>query len=977
TRRACRAMREALHRRSGAKAILLPSIRPLGDVDEDEALLSPDTGLATDAALALDLPRAITGLERRLILTELVLKWMQASGMSSEAVTDADGEQMYGVTYSARAHHAARLAGELARLMDAVDNEQADLSGLTSLAPDRFAEHWQRTLTFLAIITEEWPKLLEERGALAPYVRRNRLMQAETRRLAASPPEGPVIAEGSTGTVPATAELLETVARLEQGAVVLPGLDLELDEDSWQSLTRDGGHPEHPQYGLKLLLDRMGLERADVAVLDGDGDGARARLASEIMRPSGTTGRWSRLGGGEIARAIEGVVRVDAANEHEEAEAVALMLRAAAEDPGMTAALVTPDRTLARRVCARLATWELSIDDSAGRPLSATPPGVFFDHIIEAAAHDSPVAALSLLKHPFTRLGRAPGTIRRAVRRIELAVWRQPGVPPGLHGLSAAVGRAELRAGADEHVPRPLRRLRPGDWEEMRMLADDADRAFAPLRALTGAAATAAFAAAHIQVAEALARDEDGRADTLWAGEPGEALARFFAELAQHVDDGPEISASDYPELYRTLVAGLAARPRREAHPRLFIWGQLEARLQQPDAVILAGLNEGTWPRAEDSDAWLNRAMRDAVGLSAPERRIGLAAHDFAQLLGAVQVFLVRSGKQDGAPTVPSRWLQRLDAVLEAAGTKPLSAASWTAWARARDLADPIPKAERPSPCPPVESRPRKLSVTRIEKWIANPYDIFARNILGLSPVEEIAGAPDARLRGHVIHEALNRFARRFSTALPNDVAGELMREAGALFAEFGGHAGVRAFWEPQFARFAEWFAATEPERRAGITHVHSELNGEMAVGDSFTLTARADRIDMGGDGRVSIYDYKTGAPPRKSDLEQLRAPQLPLEAAIVAAGGFESLGPAQVARLAHIRVLGSGEDGEQTDAPGDPSALAEETLGKLRELVTTYDNPAQPYEALRRKRFNYRFDDYAHLARLDEWLDETGEGED
>ncbi|MGE0610736.1 MAG: double-strand break repair protein AddB [Hyphomicrobiales bacterium] len=979
TRRACRAMREALHRQAGTPALLLPSIRPLGDVDEDAALLASEAALAADPELALELPPAIAGLERTLLLSELVLAWMRRAGAASEGVTDIDGGGLYDMALSARPHHAAQLAAELARLMDAVDNEQADLSGVAGLVPGQFASHWQRTLEFLEIVTQNWPAVLEERGALAPYVRRNRLMEAETRRLAANPPPGPVIAAGSTGTVPATARLLATVAGLERGAVVLPGLDMQLDEESWRSLTEGEGHPDHPQYGLKLLLDRLGIARAAVGVLGHDGRvRARAKLVSEIMRPSGSTARWRDLGGDaarDIAEGARGIHRIDTTSEQEEAEAVALILRRAAEEPDRSAALVTPDRILARRVSARLAKWDLYVDDSAGRPVTSTPPGVFLDLIVEAVAAQTPLAALALLKHPLARLGEEPALVRAAARGIEIAVWRGTPMPPAISGLADAVARA--REEDDGYRPRAVRQLSKRDWRLMTVVAQRFEAAFAPLLAMTGEANPAAFAQAHVAVAEALAAGPNGQPRALWSSEAGEALALFFADFLQLRDRGPAIGLADYPELFRTLLRGLAIRPRREAHPRLFIWGQLEARLQQPDTVILAGLNEGTWPATADADHWLSRPMRAAVGLAAPERRVGLAAHDFAQLMGAGEVYLVRSDRLDGAPTVPSRWLQRLDAVLHVAQVRDaLRLGPWSGWLRSRDNVEPAPRAARPEPRPPLAARPRRLSVTRIEKWIANPYDIYAADILKLRPLDPLAGAPDARLKGSVIHDALNRFAEKFPGTLPPDIAGELLAEADALFEAFGADAGVRAFWRPQFERFARWFAATEAGRRADVARVHSELRGEMAVGNDFTLSARADRIDARDDGSLVIYDYKTGAPPSKKSLETLRAPQLPLEAAIAAAGGFPGLGRAQVARLCHIRVLGRGADGEETDVPGAPSALAGQALDELHRLLEAYGEETTPYRALRRPGFDYRFDDYAHLARLDEWLDDTA-GED
>ncbi len=283
---------------------------------------------------------------------------------------------------------------------------------------------------------------------------------------------------------------------------------------------------------------------------------------------------------------------------------------------------------------------------------------------------------------------------------------------------------------------------------------------FTPTRRLTRAAT---LAEAHSAAAEALARDSAGSSSGLWQGDAGEALSVLFAELIA-AKPTPQLTAKDYAPFYRSLVAGRVARPRAPAHPRLFIWGPLEARLQQPDVVILGSLNEGVWPRPQEASPWLSRPMAEELGLPPPERRIGLSAHDFAQALSAPTVYLTRAIKVDGVPTVPSRWLQRFTALVEAAGLddKRASAEPFVAWARHRDESSTFQPAPRPMPCPPVAARPRRLSVSRIERMLANPYDVYARDILKLQPLGDLGAEPDARLRGTIVHAALHEFTAKY-----------------------------------------------------------------------------------------------------------------------------------------------------------------------------------------------------------------------
>ena len=285
----------------------------------------------------------------------------------------------------------------------------------------------------------------------------------------------------------------------------------------------------------------------------------------------------------------------------------------------------------------------------------------------------------------------------------------------------------------------------------------------------------------------------------------------------------------------------------------------------------------------------------------------------------------------------------------------------------------PIPA---PKPCPPVAARPRKLGASRIETLIANPYAIFAERICGLEKLAPLGHQPDAALRGMIVHEALSRFAQRFPHDLPVDIAGEVMKAANDFFDDLNGSPRVRAFWRPRLERFASWFAETEPARRGGVTGQLSEVNGGLTIeapAGPFELTARADRIDLSPQGIV-ITDYKTGTLPTATEVKAGRKPQLPLEAAIALAHGFGPLqaeddGELYVAALRYIKATGGMPAGEEkTVLANDVAAVAQQCFANLVKLIARFDDPATPYAALRRAGFDYRYDDYAQLARVDEW---------
>jgi ATP-dependent helicase/nuclease subunit B len=633
-------------------------------------------------------------------------------------------------------------------------------------------------------------------------------------------------------------------------------------------------------------------------------------------------------------------------------------------------------------VSARLAVWNLRVDDMGGMPFARTRAGAFLDLVALAAEKDfAPVALMALLKHPFCRLGLTAIEMRRGAQALELAAFRAPYFGNGLDGIATAIDQAHARSWQHSAV----RRMREDDWQAARDLVDRLQSAFAPITAQSASSkpvSVQALAAAHYAAAENLVRTtEAADGSVLRQGEAGEWATQFFASLIDPNLSAPQMPAAEYPDFYRTLVAEKNIRPRTAPHPRLSICDPFEARLQQADLVILGALNEATWPRAADPGPWLNRPMRQTLGLPAPEERIGQSAHDFTSLLAAPRVALTRAAKVDGAPTVPSRWLLRLQALVAGMKLELKSEKPWLAWAQARSAIGNVQPVPAPEPRPLLAARPRKLSVTAIETWIANPYGIFARHILGLDVLPALGAPPSASLRGQIAHEVLGRFAQKYPQALPGDVAGALTAVAQQVFADYTGNPRVAAFWSQRFVRFAQWFAETEGSRRAGMTATLAEVSGKLVLaspGGPFTLTARADRIDVGPRGLV-ITDYKTAQGVKELATKALdgRSPQLPLEAAIAAGNGFANVPRVPVAQLRYISTSGGEPPGQDIPVGADDvAALAAAALDGLTRLIAVFDKEATPYKAIRRARFQYKYDDYAHLARVAEWSADSGEEE-
>lgn len=951
TARAVRSLREAFLRLSGGRPILLPRMAPLGDVDGDEISLMMDG--VTGKAGGLDLPPAIGPLRRQLLLARAI-----AAAGDRFAKTRAQ---------------AARLARELAKLLDQTQTEMVGFDRLHSLVPADYAEHWQVTLSFLSIIVDQWPTILAAEGAVDPAQERNNRLLAYAEALKAAPPAHPIIAAGSTGSIPATAELLATIARLPTGSVVLPGLDRDCDDATWAALD-----DAHPQFGLKQLIDRIGVTRADVAdwpLAPGIASScppARIALMKEALRPAGTTEAWRDLDGLDPT-VLDGVTRIDATTPQEEAGIIALILRQALETPGQTAALVTPDRNLARRVATELRRWDVRVDDSAGRPLAQTPVGSYLRLIMDTAVQGAPIPLLSLLKHPMAGGGWPAGQMRRQARLLETAVLRGPRPPAGLDGL-----RQTIRVHASEAMEKRRRITNPAIRDDLLALVDRVEAAMGELcRAVADGdeRPLSDWLRLHVGAAEALAALEgEAGSDRLWRDKDGEAAAGFIDELREAADGYPPLGGKDYAGLMEVLIAGRAVRPAFGLHPRLHVLGLMEARLQQFDVMVLAGLNEGTWPPAPPPDPWMSRPMRRDFGLPAPERMVGQAAHDFASACGAKTLYLTRSERVEGTPTVPSRWLLRLDTVLDKAGLRGRIEAGgdyWRALWQALDRPARVRPCPAPAPRPPVSARPRRLSVTQIETWMRDPYAIYAAKVLDLSALEPIDADPGAAERGEIIHKALDLFVQRFPDAMPPDPVGELLSIGRGVFGDLLDQPGVAAFWWPRFEKVADWFVTQEMERRRTIKPLATEVTGRVTLqgpGGPFILTAKADRIDRTPTGGVVLVDYKTGTPPTGKEVRLGKAPQLPLEALIAAEGGFEGVKAAKVDGLEYWRLSGGDPAGTILALKDDAASLAAEAREGLDYLIRTFDDPDTAYHSQPRPAWAPKYTDYAHLARIKEW---------
>ncbi|MFG1477058.1 double-strand break repair protein AddB [Xanthobacter sp. V4C-4] len=963
TRRACRLFAEALRVAAKTEALLLPRIVPLGDVDEDALAFCEDAPL-------LAAPHAIAPVHRRLVLASLVGRWRD---------TLKAGEGRAAVAAGPAATLA--LADELAALFDDLSTAGVPVSRLDGLTPRELDPYFEISLDFVRIARAGFDAYLAAAGLVEPAVRRDALVDAEARRLAGlGAAAGPVIAGGSTGSMPATARLLTAISRLPRGAVVLPGLDLEL-EDSAFALLADplDGAPDHPQYGLARLLRTLGITRADVdplAVSSG-----RELLLSEAMRQAETSDLWAllpdRLPEATRAEASAGLTIVEADDPRQEALAVALLLREALDRPGATAALVTPDRDLARRVVSEMARFGVALDDSAGTPLGEAPVGRLARLVAQVAAEAcAPVPLFALLSHPLAGFGLDPALKAEALAALELAALRGPRPRAGVAGLRAALEACDPDAfrGAD-----PRRRLTDAALHRAGLLVDQLEAALSDLSALAGRSGPLplpALVAAHRAAVEAIC----GPLDEADEDPARAALARAFGAVGEAAAVGPDLTLADYADAVSSLIGDAMVRPEGERHMRLRILGPLEARLVQVDRVVLGSLVEGAWPQQGETDPWLSRPMRLDLGLDLPERRIGLSSHDFVQAFGAAEVMLTYAGKVGGTQSVPSRFLKRLETVLgpELAAAARARGSRWKAAAVALDVAPPVPRATRPAPAPPLALRPRRLTVTEIETFLRDPYSIFARHVLRLQPLDPLDAAPGAAERGSALHAALGAFTAEFPRTLPPDALERLLAHGRAAFAPLAVFPAEHAVWWARFQRVAGFVVEFERRRRMRCETIVAETPGQIDLplarlspgAASFRLAGRADRIEVMRDGTLAILDYKTGTAPTARQVASL-SPQLALEAAMATRGAFREVPPLPVSEITYVELKGGAAGGEEKPIrykDRTPTDVAETALEGLLSLLAAFEDEAQGYRSLAAPQWQGGFGDYDHLARVREW---------
>ncbi|MGG7517896.1 double-strand break repair protein AddB [Allorhizobium undicola] len=995
TRRAVRVLRAEFVEVLGGRAAILPQIRPLGEAEEDSGFFDADT------PALLDLNPPISNTVRLLELAQLILAWRNKL---PEIVRSIHADTP--LVAPASPADAVWLARALVELIDAVETEERDWADLEKLDAQNFASWWQLTLAFLGIASAFWPARLEELNRSSPVRHRNALLREMRDRLAHLPTDAPVIVAGSTGSIPAASELIVSVSKLPQGVIVLPGLDQSMPEDHWQWVGGEqppGLPPEptartHPQYGLHRLLGKLHVLRRDVEVLEAADAHLkdRAEIISRALAPAKATDDWTRwredFGASRIEAAFADVSLIEAANEREEAIAIAVAIRLALEEEGADgqsrAALITPDRNLARRVASELTRFGILADDSAGTPFSATPQGTLMALLLEAILRPGdPVAIVSLLKHPLARFGLDEQAFRKAADALEVIALRGGTAPLDIAELQPLFDQALADLAEARHVPVWQSAVAQEDVALARDLAGRIAQAVEPLAGhvlaredgsrFTSRLTLKDWAARSGRVLEAVVKDERQDLAPLWADEAGDVLARLLGEImetdGQMSADGPQ-----WIDIMAALTASESVKPKALRNPRVFIFGALEARLQSVDTMILGGMNEGSWPGTTTNNPFLSRGMKTDMGLEPPERQIGQLAHDFEMANGTKRLIYSRALRQGSAPTVASRFLKRLLALggTGFASTLKSRGEHFRHFAEMLDQGPPQKPADRPEPRPPLELQPKSYSFSEVGRLRRDPYSIYARRILKLDPVHPFNADPGAGERGTLYHAIIERFVCEMPPKLGPDSEILMGRIADELFAAERLPPHIALVWRKRFDEvgraFIDWQRKREPARLYTEAGAGSDVE-EIGI----RLTGIADRIDVRA-GYADIIDYKTGSNPSPTQARALLDPQLALEAAVLMRGGFKTVGALKPQDLIYVRLRPGGRFDAETvnnelTGKGDKAKsahdLAEEAMDQLIRFVSLLQSGKRGFVSrLLPFQQNDLSGDYDHLARVAEW---------
>ncbi len=920
-KRSCTGLREAFLRQTKGKPVLLPKIRPVGDIDSEEIFITSEI---------FDIPEPVPAIKEKFILAKLIMEW-QKENQGGDIKNYTEDQALF-------------LAGELRSFLHDLQRENIPFTSLGNIVPDELAKHWQITMDFLYSLVEKWGYVQKKEGFISSVEFQKKLTKKQIELWRDNPPEYPVIIAGSTGSIPATSELIKEVLSLKKGAVILPALDTFCSSDYWKSIDKS-----HPQYAIKNLLSFLSVSREDVANWsDGCDDNERLRVASEVLSPPEVIKEWFDL---SDKKGFEGISILEASDIQEEAEVISLAIREKLENKDCNIAVITHSRDISRRIISIMEKWGIKANDSAGIPISETSIGIFLRLIADVPAGKyDPITLLSLLKNPFTEIGESKFQCRKYARELEKKFLRGIRKYDNIDSLCEVIlskNETDLYKWLMElrNIINKFELLLSKEKVSLRELIEN-----------------------HIKCCENISVG-DNKNNLLWSGHEGKFIYEFLNDVISYSDDFGVIDPKFYPAFFSNLLSSILYRPAYGFHPRVSILSPIEARLHRFDFTIFADLNEHSWPK-KYAFSWMGDSMREKIGLTTSEEKQGLSAHDFYSHFCSPEILLCRSKKKMSETTVSSRWLLRLQALAEKLNIKNIKEDCFLAKAaKIIKIPSNFEYLKPPSPSPDIAFRPFSVSVTQVGKLVENPYEVYTKLILKLTNLREINEDPESAEFGSLVHKAIEIYLREYKDGTRE----EFLNAGRKAFSEYKNNHSILNIWQSRFEEIADYFVFYEKERRKNANKVFAEQEGkhEFSFNDGkLSIKTRVDRIEVSPSGNVCIADYKTGSLPSISDVKVGIAPQLSLESLIFEKGGFASIinldkEQPKVDNLVYIKLFGNKKIEEKN--------IKNETVIKIAEngilkLINYFYNKQNPYYSYPYGRGNYFYDEYDHFSRYDEW---------
>ena len=917
-RRAYQSLISAFVRQQGLSPTILPQVVPIAEIDDDDVFFN-----SFDASVGdFNYQKKVISQEERLFLfTRLILSKPADFGLTQISMAQA-----------------LNLAQDLANLIDTAYNQELSFDRLDTLVPEKYATHWQDTLKLLKIITHFWPQILQERDAIDICEQRQKILYQQAQLWQDSKTNKNIVIAGVTASFPSIVCLMKVVSSLENGEIYFSGIDQTADDAYWESIDES-----HPQYELKELLNLLAISRHEVQDVVPPLRTSREIFISEVMRPATVSNKWRQLEHKikDIEEVINHLQFIESPNQREEALAIALKMREILEIPEKTVALITYDRNLARRVALELQRFDIKIDDSAGIPLGLSPVGIYLRLIAEAAENiDSDIKFITLLKNPFTLIHHDAATIRKKIYDYEYFL-RNP---------KSTVSQELL-----DFVNSTKQKLL-----ELNILMNKNDVSFEEIFIK------------HLSLAEEFASSDvcSGK-ELIWRGDAGIAAAKFSTKILENASFLGYLNGEDYLSVFCELINKDCVRSFYGTHPRLNILGPIEAKLCKFDYVILGEINEGIWPKPADADMWMSRPMKKDFGFSLPEKNVGILGADLCGFLSAENVIFTRAERIEGVPMKKSRWLLRMETVLKALDydIEDLKKNDITSLAKRIDFPQQYSAIQSPAPCPPVWSRPRKLSASAVDLLVADPYSFFAKYILKLYTLDDLDISPDQRDYGSLIHHIIEEFNNLYPNIMP-DNAEEIIKNLGdKYFSEMQISPELKAFWWPKFLNTAKAFLIQD--ERLNVSKIHNEISGEIEYvlpKGNLKFTAKADRIDELKDGYINIIDYKTGNIPSRNQVLSGHALQLLLEGLIATKGHFSDINTKKIEKLIYWHLGQTVSTSNLLEIDLTEENLLEKCESYLLELMETFDFETTPYFSKPTPKYITKNMDYEHLSRIKEW---------